>query len=1252
MASATATGQPTSEQVTDALMSVLTQQQQQQQQQSASPVATTSAVTLDQASAHDSSVADASHAHIHQSVTDLPIKEEDEEAITSLVNGMEQDSKEQPTFSTDSDKHNGPIAISSMREIQEGPQGPIQAYAKLEFPGFSYYIQTLDFTIGRRPAHFRERITNAQHITGSSKAEGDVDVDLGPLKSISRFHVRVFYQDQPSPSWSPDNMNPLYSGRQDMIVNHSSRATSTEDERTSRDQTSERHDAPGHQGRFVLQVLGRNGACVDDVYVGKDAVVPLGRRTKIQIAERVFYFVLPPPVSTLDDTAPSEYNGSLVGSSVEDDDLDDPSEASSLGSDSDEQSSEEEHPFKKPRPKLVVKQSPSKVANKVKSKGQKPSRGEADDESDDDAGNQSSDVQEMLLAAGRDASKWAATASIANRKRKRGEPLDEEEEKALKVGTPIGVEALNLNKKKKKKGEQQDSSTVSSVPGEMSSSSSPSKSGRGKGAGKAAIVSAALAAKAKADEEGTKAHTSLVSSATSKSAAAHTLPANAPVDPTSLLSHSQTNMLNITPHLQANSVSTTSLGLSTTTDQVSTEGTCVKPTLSNDELIQEALQSPLAASRGNKLTLQEVYDYLTNKYEWFRYNSRANGHDWHNSIRQTIGSSKDMVRIPRKANELGKGIFYALASSEAARLYKAEHGSTLDTSSPIASPTPPPSGSVQSTPRPPAVAPNGRVTIVIGKAPQEALTHMAAAPKAAITQSIEALFGGPPIVHHEGVLFLSPLVFGKMSQAEINDIGGKGAQQALAILQSHLVTHLQSKMNVGRGSPQVAARPSPSPTPRPLQQAPSRPPRPSVPAPSAQSAPSSMSPQPSSSVRPVASSRPVGLVNRPLGSTAPTSTNPTVRPGMPTTTNRPPLGQMSNGARPAGRPPLNTGTRLGQPLATSLPTRPTNPPSSLSSIRPGPGRPPLSRPMGQPPSSTISRPAGMQTNVGTIRPTGQSPGGTVPPRPGSSSNAGVVRPTTNPARPVGRPPLGSRPAIPSQPPQPGQQGTSGRLPLTSNTIGSRPPGASPQPGPVRGAQQSGVQPRPQLSTNSTTVASRPTVSARPPPAGQVPQAARPNRPPIPVRPTGVRPSTQGIQGTLNLPPNASSQPGARPQQQSAAISHDQSSARTAATSSSSSTSLNTSAPPMSADIAELLSLLGGGKMDSGKLTPAQHELLQRAGRLAAEQQKAQQQKAAAAVASVTNPGASSATTRPAAQSSGASATPPSADHGSSATSQS
>ena len=73
-----------------------------------------------------------------------------------------------------------------------GPEGPIHAYAKLEFPGFSYYIQTLEVTIGRRPAQPPGGEATAQ---GSSarRPHGEVDVDLGPLKSISRLHARIYY---------------------------------------------------------------------------------------------------------------------------------------------------------------------------------------------------------------------------------------------------------------------------------------------------------------------------------------------------------------------------------------------------------------------------------------------------------------------------------------------------------------------------------------------------------------------------------------------------------------------------------------------------------------------------------------------------------------------------------------------------------------------------------------------------------------------------------------------------------------------------------------------------------------------------------------------------------------------------------------------------------------------------------------------------------------------------------------------------
>ncbi|KZT27013.1 hypothetical protein NEOLEDRAFT_1240670 [Neolentinus lepideus HHB14362 ss-1] len=125
----------------------------------------------------------------------------------------------------------------------------ISAYYSLVFPGFTYYLQTLTVTIGRRciPAS-----------TASTSSLSQVDVDLGPLKSVSRLHAKIEYDD--------------------------------EDE------------------RFVLVVIGRNGAWVDGVWSPSGSRVPLSERSKIQIASRTFHFVLPPPPAPEDSPSPSSHS--------------------------------------------------------------------------------------------------------------------------------------------------------------------------------------------------------------------------------------------------------------------------------------------------------------------------------------------------------------------------------------------------------------------------------------------------------------------------------------------------------------------------------------------------------------------------------------------------------------------------------------------------------------------------------------------------------------------------------------------------------------------------------------------------------------------------------------------------------------------------------------------------------------------------------------------------------------------------------
>lgn len=95
----------------------------------------------------------------------------------------------------------------------------ISAYYSLVFPNFTYYLQTLNVTIGRRciPAN-----------TASSSENPQVDVDLGPLKSVSRLHAKIEYDED--------------------------------------------------EERFVLVVVGRNGAWVDGVWSGSGSRVPLGDR--------------------------------------------------------------------------------------------------------------------------------------------------------------------------------------------------------------------------------------------------------------------------------------------------------------------------------------------------------------------------------------------------------------------------------------------------------------------------------------------------------------------------------------------------------------------------------------------------------------------------------------------------------------------------------------------------------------------------------------------------------------------------------------------------------------------------------------------------------------------------------------------------------------------------------------------------------------------------------------------------------------
>ncbi|KAG1755998.1 hypothetical protein EDB19DRAFT_1902167 [Suillus lakei] len=182
----------------------------------------------------------------------------------------------------------------------------ISAYYSLVFPNITFYLQTLTVTIGRRC------IPNASTSAGDNSP---VDVDLGPLKSVSRLHAKIEYEED--------------------------------------------------EERFVLVVVGRNGAWVDGVWSGSGSRVPLGERSQIQIASRTFHFVLPPPPAPEDSPSPSS-NSSVQRARSPSVDITSISPPSSLPSNSPPPVSVPVPPPKTPDPQLPNTNSISRAKNAPK----------------------------------------------------------------------------------------------------------------------------------------------------------------------------------------------------------------------------------------------------------------------------------------------------------------------------------------------------------------------------------------------------------------------------------------------------------------------------------------------------------------------------------------------------------------------------------------------------------------------------------------------------------------------------------------------------------------------------------------------------------------------------------------------------------------------------------------------------------------------------------------------------------------------
>lgn len=81
-------------------------------------------------------------------------------------------------------------------------------------------------------------------------------------------------------------------------------------------------------------------------------------------------------------------------------------------------------------------------------------------------------------------------------------------------------------------------------------------------------------------------------------------------------------------------------------------GDLIKPPLSYACLIAEAINS----TEEKRLTLSGIYQYLAEKYPYFRYTVSG----WQNSIRHNLSLNKAFRKVPRSMGEPGKGMFWVV----------------------------------------------------------------------------------------------------------------------------------------------------------------------------------------------------------------------------------------------------------------------------------------------------------------------------------------------------------------------------------------------------------------------------------------------------------------------------------------------------------------------------------------------------------------------------------------------------------------
>lgn len=136
-------------------------------------------------------------------------------------------------------------------------------FAKLCGQGLEYVVQKYTITMGR-----------------CSKTT-TVDLTLGNNMNLSRHHASITYN--------------FDSGESVPVLRVSQQPPTVQPRRFLASSPLPLTPPGAHTGSFELQVLGKNGVSVADQFVGPGhAPVPLCSQDRVQVADVVFYFLLPP----------------------------------------------------------------------------------------------------------------------------------------------------------------------------------------------------------------------------------------------------------------------------------------------------------------------------------------------------------------------------------------------------------------------------------------------------------------------------------------------------------------------------------------------------------------------------------------------------------------------------------------------------------------------------------------------------------------------------------------------------------------------------------------------------------------------------------------------------------------------------------------------------------------------------------------------------------------------------------------------